>query len=83
MKDGIFIDDFVTKQLKLGNFSTRGLHLTCHAMKFTVSYTDHIFGKSDNVHDDKALVSPVTIFISTADFMMCRILLFNIGYNLL
>ena len=56
MKSGIYIDKFVMNQLKLGNFSTRGLHVTFHTMKAAIIYPDHVFGKTDCRNESKDLV---------------------------
>ena len=57
MKTDVFIDNFVMNQLKLGNFSTRGLHVTFHTVKATIIYPDHVFGKTNGRNGDKELVS--------------------------
>lgn len=59
MKDGVFIDKFVTNQLKLGNFSTRGLHVTFHALTFTIGYVDHFYGEPDACRSDEVFVSMI------------------------
>ena len=57
MKSGIFIDNFVMNQLKLGNFSTRGLHVTFSAIKASIIYPDHVAGKADGRSGNSDLVS--------------------------
>ena len=48
VKDGVFLDAFVTEQLKLGNLPTRGLHVTCNSVNVTFSFADHAFGRNDD-----------------------------------
>ena len=73
MKSGIFIDNFVMNQLKLGNFSTRGLHVTFHTMKAAFIYPDHIFGKNDCRNGSKDLVS-MFIIIRIEKVVGCTLL---------
>ena len=49
MKDYAYLDPFIIEQLKAGNHSVRGFHVTCHSASITVRFADHMFGKAADI----------------------------------